>query len=187
MGKKRTKRLHFFFITHSTLVLIGLTWCLSVNKTFSVLVAAALAFLAAVVFGSEIEKYSSVSLNWGFAFDIIGGIFLCGAATAFFVEYMRHRWVRSCLFEVSTGAIPRGRQGSGYGVVPKGLLAFLGSLYKEVAKTASGTWCIASRDKPPEKKSSFEKHCVLDLECRILSQEPSDSCILYFSVIFYGK
>ena len=138
-GKKRTKRLHFFFITHSTLVLIGLTWCLSVNKTFSVLVAAALAFLAAVVFGSEIEKYSSVSLNWGFAFDIIGGIFLCGAATAFFVEYMRHRWVRSCLFEVSTGAIPRGRQGSGYGMVPKGLLTFLGSLYKEVMKTTSRT------------------------------------------------
>ena len=57
------------------------------NKTFTVLVAAVLAFLAAVVFRSEVEKDSSVSLSWGFAFDIIGGIFFCGAATAFFVEY----------------------------------------------------------------------------------------------------
>ena len=38
-----------------------------------------------------------------------------------------------------------------------------------------------------KKNSSFEKHCVLDLECRILSQEPSDSCILYFNVIVHGK
>ena len=27
-----------------------------------------------------------------------------------------------------------------YGVVPKGLLTFLGSLYKEVAKTTPGIW-----------------------------------------------
>ena len=71
-----------------------------------------------------------------------------------------------------------------YGVVPKGFLTFLASLYKEVAKT---TWCIVSRDKQPEKILPFEKHCVLDFECRILSREPSDSCILYFNVIFHGK
>ena len=63
-------------------------------------------------------------------------------------------------------------------VVAKGLLTFLGSLYKEVAKTTSGT---------ARKKSSFEKHCVLDLECRILSQEPSYSCSLYFNFVFHGK
>ena len=33
----------------------------------------------------------------------------------------------------------RMRHGQLYGVVPKGLLTFLGSLYKEVAKTTSGT------------------------------------------------
>ena len=75
-----------------------------------------------------------------------------------------------------------------YGVVQNGLLTFLGSLYKEVAKLLPEFWCIASRDKPPEKNiSSFKKHCVLDLECRILSQEPSDRCILYCNVIFHGK
>ena len=75
-----------------------------------------------------------------------------------------------------------------YGVVPKGLLTFLGSLYKEVAKLLPELWCIASRDKPQEKMfSSFEKHCVLDLECRILSQEPSVSCVLFFNVMFHGK
>ena len=59
---------------------------------------------------------------------------------------------------------------------------------KKSRKLLPELWCIASRDKPPEKNiSSFEKHCVLDLECRILSQEPSDSCILYFNVVFHGK
>ena len=71
-----------------------------------------------------------------------------------------------------------------YGVVPKGLLTFLGSLCKEVAKTTPELWYIASRDKPPEKKKKKKK---LDLECRILSQEPLNSCILYFNVVFHGK
>ena len=36
-------------------------------------------------------------------------------------------------------------------MVPKGLLTFLGGLYKEVAKATSGTFVyIASRDKPPD-------------------------------------
>ena len=65
---------------------------------------------------------------------------------------------------------------------------FLGSLYKEVAKQLPELWCIASTDQPPEKEiSSFEKHFVLYLECRILFQEPSDSCILYLNVIFHEK
>ena len=75
-----------------------------------------------------------------------------------------------------------------YGVVPKGLLTFLGNLYKEVAKITSGT--VVSRfERETARKniSAFEKHCVLDLECRILSQEPSYSCILYCNVIFHGK
>ena len=75
-----------------------------------------------------------------------------------------------------------------YGVVPKGLLTFLGSLYKEVAKTASRTLVYRfERQTARKKKSSFQKHCVLDLTCRILSQEPSDSYILYFNVIVHGK
>ena len=77
--------------------------------------------------------------------------------------------------------------GAQYGVVKKGLLTILGSLYKEVAKTTSGTFVYRFEKQTARKDSSFEKHCVLDLECRILSQEPSDSCILYFNVIFHGK
>ena len=59
-----------------------------------------------------------------------------------------------------------------YGVVPKGLLTLLCSLYKEVAKTTSGTLMYPFEKQTARKNfSSFEKHCVLDLECRILSQE----------------
>ncbi|KAK7100412.1 uncharacterized protein [Littorina saxatilis] len=52
---------------------------------------ATLAFLAAVVFGSEVEKYSGVNLHFGFAFDIIGGIFIALSAVCFLVEYIRRR------------------------------------------------------------------------------------------------
>ena len=45
---------------------------------------------------------------------------------------------------------------------------------------------IASRDKPPEKNLP-PQNTVLDLEYRILSQEPADSCILYLNVIFHAK
>ena len=77
---------------------------------------------------------------------------------------------------------------SWYGVVPKGLLTFLGSLYKEVAKTTSGTFVYRFERQTARKAiSSFEKHFVLDLECKILSQEPAYSCILYFNIIFHGK
>ena len=53
---------------------------------------------------------------------------------------------------------------------------------KKSQKLLPELWCIASKDKPPDRKniSSFEKHCVLNLEYRILSQEPSDSCISVF-------
>ena len=73
-------------------------------------------------------------------------------------------------------------------MVPKGLLTFIGSLYKEVAKTTSGNLVyLFERQTARKNISSFEKLCGLDLECRILSQEPSDTCILYFNVIFHGK
>ena len=81
-------------------------------------------------------------------------------------------------------------RGQQYGVVPKGLLTFLGSPYKEVAKTTSGTLVYHFKRQTASKKkknSSFEKHSVLNLERRTLSQEPSDSCFLYFNVIFHGK
>ena len=42
-----------------------------------------------------------------------------------------------------------------YGVVPKGLLTFLGNLYKESVKTTSGLWYTTSRDKPPENLFSL--------------------------------
>ena len=58
-----------------------------------------------------------------------------------------------------------------HGVVPKGLLTLLGGPYKEVAKTTSGTLVYRFERQTNRKKSSFEKHCVLDLECRILFQE----------------
>ena len=61
----------------------------------------------------------------------------------------------------------------GYGVVPKELLTFLDSLYKEGAKTTSGTLVYRFERRTARKKSisSFQKHRVLNLECRILSQE----------------
>ena len=60
------------------------------------------------------------------------------------------------------------------GVVPKGLLTFLGSLYKEVAKTTSGTLGYRFDGQTARNKyiSSFEKQFILDLECKILFQEP---------------
>ena len=74
-----------------------------------------------------------------------------------------------------------------YGVVPIWLFTFLGSLQKKAAKTTSGTlvYRFQRQTTRQRKKKSFEKHCVLDLG--FLSQEPSDSCILYFNVIFHGK
>ena len=74
-----------------------------------------------------------------------------------------------------------------YDVVPKEWLTFLGSLYKGGAKTTPGTLVSRFERKTARKKKSFQKHYVLNLECRILPQEPSDSLILYFNVIFHGK
>ena len=75
-----------------------------------------------------------------------------------------------------------------YGVVPKGLLTFHGSLYKEGMKTTPGT-LVYHFERQTTRKKFFppSKNTVLNLECRILSQEPSDSSILYFNVIFHGK
>ena len=76
-----------------------------------------------------------------------------------------------------------------YGVVPKRWLTFPGSFYKEVAKTTSGA-LVYRFERQTSKKNKFflrKKHSVLELECRILSQESSDSCILYFDIIFHGK
>ena len=76
-----------------------------------------------------------------------------------------------------------------YEVVPKGLLPFLVVFTKKKWKLLLELWRIASRDKLQKKKKNlpFYKHWVLDLERRILSQELSDSCILYFNVKFHGK
>lgn len=52
-------------------------------------VAGALAFLAAVVFGSKTEDYRIANRHFGFAFDIIGGIFFAGSAVCFLIEYLR--------------------------------------------------------------------------------------------------
>ena len=106
------------------------------------------------------------------------------------VSLISLKWCKTQLSRshTHTKSFPLERLEPHYGVVPKGLLTFLGSLYKEGAKTTSGTLVyIASRDKPPEKNSSFQKQCVLNLECRFLAQEPSDTCILYFNVIFHEK
>ena len=46
-----------------------------------------------------------------------------------------------------------------YGVVPKGLLTFLGNLCKEVAKTTSGTLVYRFERQTARKNSSFEKQC----------------------------
>ena len=56
--------------------------------------------------------------------------------------------------------------------VSKGLLTFLGSLYKEVAKTTSGTLLYRLERQTTRNKniSSFEKRSVLYLECKILKK-----------------
>ena len=77
-----------------------------------------------------------------------------------------------------------------YRVVPKGLLTFLGSLYKEGAKTTPGTlvYHFERQTAKTNKQTKIlpSKNSVLNLECRILSQEPSDSFILYLNFIFHG-
>ena len=72
-------------------------------------------------------------------------------------------------------------------MIPKGLLTFLGSLYKEVAKTSPGTLVSRFERQTARKFFFLQKHCVLNLACRILPQKPSDSFILYFNVIFHGN
>ena len=58
-------------------------------------------------------------------------------------------------------------------MVPKGLLTFLGSLYKEGAKTTPGTMvCRFERQTARKKVYFFQKHCVLDLECRFYLRNP---------------
>ena len=75
-----------------------------------------------------------------------------------------------------------------YGVVPKGLLTFLGTHYKEVAETTPQILVYRCERQTARKNiSSFQKHCVLNLECRILSQEPSYNFILYLNVVFHWK
>ena len=49
----------------------------------------------------------------------------------------------------------------------KGLLTFLGSLYKEVAKTTSGTLVYRFERHTARKKFLPSKNTVLDLECRM--------------------
>ena len=54
-----------------------------------------------------------------------------------------------------------------------GLLTFLGSLYKERRENYLRNFGISLQEtnRQKKKKSSFQKHCVLNLKCRILSQE----------------
>ena len=73
-----------------------------------------------------------------------------------------------------------------YGVDPKELLTFCGSLYTEGAKTTPRT--LVSRFKRQTARnffSSFQKHCALDLECRILSQEPSDIAAFWILMSYF--
>ncbi|XP_076440998.1 uncharacterized protein LOC143280251 [Babylonia areolata] len=61
---------------------------------FSILcdcLASILAILAAVVFGTEMDKYYNVQLHFGFAFDVMGGLLIGIAGVCFLVEYCRRR------------------------------------------------------------------------------------------------
>ena len=128
-----------------------------------------------------------LTLRWGFFSPLL--------VLALFVDFIltgclgRDRWfTRVILTGVPRLPVRYSNFWFRYGVVPKGLLTFLGSLYKEVAKSTSRTLVYRFERQTARKKILPSKnHCVLDLECRILSQEPSDSCILYFNVIFHGK
>ena len=72
-------------------------------------------------------------------------------------------------------------------MVPKGLLTFLGSLYKEVANTTSGTLVYRFERQTAREKYVFLGKTLCPRLRRILSQEPSGSCIFYFNVIFHEK
>ena len=62
---------------------------------------------------------------------------------------------------LSYSAFSRGvKEASCYGVVPKGLLTFLGSLYKEVAKTTSGTLVYRFERHTARKKFLPSKNTV---------------------------
>ena len=53
------------------------------------------------------------------------------------------------------------------------------SLYKGVAKTASGN-LVSRFERQTARKKSIQKHWFLDSECRTLSQEPSNNWIVVF-------
>ena len=75
-------------------------------------------------------------------------------------------------------------------MVSKGLLTFLGSLYKEVSKTTTGTLVYRF-----ERQTRKKKKIVLPLKNTVsstkaagfLPQGPSDSSSLFLNVIFQGK
>lgn len=47
----------------------------------------ALAFLAAIVFGSKVQTYSNVNPHFGFIFNALGGVLFSLSAGCFLVEY----------------------------------------------------------------------------------------------------
>ena len=64
----------------------------------------------------------------------------------------------------------------------------MGSLYKEVAKTTSGTLVYRFKRQTERKENFPSKNTESSTEnVGFSSQEPSDGCILYFNVIFPGK
>ena len=58
---------------------------------------------------------------------------------------------------------------------------------KKSRKLLPELWCIASRDKHQKKFFFLRKTLCPRIRRRILSQEPSNTCILYFNVIFHRK
>lgn len=51
---------------------------------------AVFAIVTAVIFGSEVTKYTNLSLSWSFAFDIMGGILFAVSGACCFVQYCCH-------------------------------------------------------------------------------------------------
>ncbi|XP_025110901.1 uncharacterized protein LOC112574217 [Pomacea canaliculata] len=54
------------------------------------ILAAVFAIVTAVIFGSEVTKYTNLSLSWSFAFDIMGGILFAVSGACCFVKYCCH-------------------------------------------------------------------------------------------------
>ena len=127
--------------------------------------------------------YFLISLSGAFCRSVLWAVLLCKCICSFTVENICvHLALRSCTLLCGI-FVCNVWSGS------KGFVNFPWQSLQRSRENYFRNFGILLRETnhQKKKKKSCENHCVLDLECRILSQEPSDSCILCFNAIFYEK